>query len=75
MCNTEYKHAVREPLEFKQKMEKFISQWHRVGISINQVAKSNQYCCFASPEVARLLFKEIEINERYFAIMYSLLID
>ena len=51
-------------------MEKCVTQWHRVGISINSNTKTPQYCCFASPEIAKHLLKEININERYFVIIH-----
>ena len=55
-------------------MEKCVTQWHRIGISINSNTKPPQYCCFASPEIAKHLFKEIEINERYFVIIHLFLL-
>ena len=61
-------------IKISKRMEKCVTQWHRIGISINSNTKPPQYCCFASPEIAKHLFQEIEINERYFVIIHLFLL-
>ena len=41
-------------------MKKHVSEWHRVGVSINSIGKSKQNLCSASPEITNLLRKEIK---------------
>ena len=54
------------------KMKKHVSEWHRVGVSINSIGKSKQNLCSASPEITNLLRKEIKAYKRYFASVQSI---